>query len=56
VQCVESEFLDGLDEDARRAAESTIDLDAEENACPACGAGFSQVPASCPDCGLRLHP
>jgi len=47
-------FLEGLDEEGRRAAEATIDLDAEENACPACGQTFERVPPSCPGCGLRL--
>lgn len=52
--CLEESFLSGLDEPARRAAQATIDLDAEENACPACGEPFQRVPARCPACGLRI--
>ena len=51
---IEAEFLDTLDEDGRRAAEASIDLDAEENACPACGEPFTVLPPKCPGCGLRL--
>ncbi len=51
-----ADFLSGLDEDARRAATTTIDLDAEENQCPACGDTWSSVPTRCPGCGLRIGP
>ena len=47
-------FLEGLDEDARRAAEATIDLDAAENSCPACGESFAPTDLRCPSCGLRF--
>ena len=40
---------DGVD-----ASEVTIDLDADEAACPACGASFDAGRAHCPDCGLRV--
>ena len=53
-QRIEAEFLDALDEDGRRAAEASIDIDAEENHCPACGEAFAKLPARCPGCGLRL--
>lgn len=53
---VDDEFLDGLDDSARAAAEATIDLDAEENACPACGETFAALPTNCPGCGLRIGP
>jgi len=51
---VEESFLANLDDAGRRAAEASIDLDAEENACPACGEAFERVPPSCPSCGLRI--
>ena len=56
MRCIEAEFLEGLDEDARRAATAVIDLDAAENACPACGDPFTGAPSSCPSCGLRIGP
>jgi hypothetical protein len=47
-------FLGELDPEARRSAEATIDLDAEENACPACAEPIRGHPARCPGCGLRI--
>lgn len=54
MRCIEESFLEGLDPEARRSAEAVIDLDADENTCPACGELFERVPASCPSCGLKL--
>ena len=54
VQRIESEFLDSLDEDGRRAAEASIDVESDENTCPACGESFAKLPPRCPGCGLRL--
>ena len=48
------DFLSGLDDEARRAADAVIDLDAEENSCPACGDAWTSVPQRCPSCGLRI--
>ena len=50
---IESDFLAELDDDGLRAASAAIDLDAAENACPACGATFERVPPRCPECGLK---
>jgi len=43
-----------LDEEARVAASREIDLDAEENSCPACGSRFATGGTHCPECGLRV--
>lgn len=51
---IEAEFLDALDDAGRRAASAAIDLDADENACPACEAPFAGHPTHCPGCGLRI--
>lgn len=32
----------------------SVDLDAEEARCPACGDAFGTAAARCPGCGLRL--
>lgn len=40
---------------ALQRAAAVADFDAEETACPACGATFATAGASsCPDCGLRF--
>lgn len=44
----------GLGEEARRAANAVLDLDADTLACPACGAEFARGPARCPECGLHF--
>ncbi len=36
----------------RAAADATIDLDAEESGCPACGGTIPQGARQCPECGL----
>lgn len=54
VDAIDGAFLDGLDASARATAEHVIDLDAEENSCPACGETFRVLPRACPGCGLRL--
>lgn len=36
------------------AADAVIDLDADENSCPACMGTIPRGSPSCPDCGLRL--
>ncbi len=43
-----------LPPEAVLAAETPIDLDSSEAACPACGAAFDPKRARCPACGLRL--
>lgn len=47
-------WAQGLDPSILAAAEGTIDLDAEEASCPACGACFVPTVARCPGCGLRI--
>lgn len=36
------------------AADAVVDLDAEQNECPACGAIVPGGSERCPDCGLRV--
>ena len=48
--------LRGLSPEERAAAEAVFDLDAAENACPACSATVPGGSERCPDCGLRLGP
>ena len=40
--------------DGAGASEVTIDLDADDAACPACGTGFEVGRSHCPGCGLRV--
>ena len=54
AKLIDEEFLDGLDPEARQAAGAIIDLDADENACPACGGKLASIPGRCPDCGLNI--
>lgn len=44
-----------MTERERASADAVIDLDAEENACPACLEPFAALPERCPSCGLRLR-
>ena len=44
-----------MSERERASADATIDLDADENACPACLVPFAGLPERCPSCGLRLR-
>jgi hypothetical protein len=43
-----------LDPSALAAAAQSIDLDAQEATCPACGSSFAPDLARCPGCGLRF--
>lgn len=60
ARALDEHWYAGLDEDARAASTALVDLDADETACPACGAslpGGPDRPAGalrCPECGLRL--
>ena len=38
----------------RASVETVIDLDADENTCPACLEPFRGHPSRCPSCGLRI--
>jgi DNA-directed RNA polymerase subunit RPC12/RpoP len=44
----------GLDPEAAAIASRTIDLDASEASCPACGTNFTPADLRCPECGLRI--
>lgn len=46
----------GMSEEERIAAEAVVDLEADGNACPACGAAVPGGAERCPDCGLRFGP
>lgn len=52
---IEERWLSQLDPDARRSAETVVDLDAERQTCPACLSEFDKGPRSCPSCELRLY-
>jgi len=52
---IEEAWLSQLDPDARRSAETVIDLDAERLTCPACLSEFDKGPRACPSCKLRLY-
>lgn len=43
-----------MDATERKAAESVIDLDADQNECPACLGTIPKAATMCPDCGLML--
>ena len=36
------------------AADAVIDLDADQNGCPACGGTIPGGARRCPECGLRI--
>lgn len=48
------QWASGLDPRALEAAECTVDFDAEEATCPACGEAFAPSEPRCPGCGLRF--
>ncbi|HED65885.1 MAG TPA: hypothetical protein ENJ09_10065 [Planctomycetes bacterium] len=53
-RAIDEHWKSGLDEQARAAADASIDLDAEVWNCPACTAAFPRGSARCPECGLRF--
>jgi predicted amidophosphoribosyltransferase len=53
-RAVEAHWEADLSAEARERSRAVIDLDAEENACPACGAQFRTSAGRCGDCGLRF--
>ena len=55
LRAIQESFLDALEPAARSCAETTIDLDAAENTCPACSARIAGQPERCPTCGLRIR-
>ena len=50
----EARWEASIGEAARGHARTVVDLDAEENLCPACGASFRTAEGRCGDCGLKL--
>lgn len=54
TRCVREHWGEGLDDEVRQAAEATVDLDAAEWTCPACGTSFDGGAERCPGCGLKL--
>lgn len=55
IECIRAHQLAGIDEVGRQAADAVVDFDADESACPACGAGFATAGVThCPECGLRF--
>jgi hypothetical protein len=55
TEAMEAEFVAGLSPEERRAVETTIDLDREDNQCPACLGPLRGLPERCPGCGLRFR-
>lgn len=51
---IENHFTHGMTERERASVETVIDLDADENNCPACLEPFKGHPTRCPSCGLRI--
>lgn len=44
----------GMSETERAAADAVIDLDADENECPACGESIPRGSRRCPGCRLAF--
>ena len=44
----------GMSPEELTAADAVIDLDADQNGCPACGGTIPREARMCPDCGLVL--
>lgn len=51
---IEEEYLDGLDEGARKCATAVVDVTLATRECPACGARYAAGPKKCPECGLFI--
>ncbi len=54
LEQIEAHFTDGMTARERASVETVIDLDADENNCPACLEPFKGHPTRCPSCGLRI--
>ena len=54
AQALQRHEFEQMDEDSRRAASMTIDLDADESTCPACMGSIPKGSTRCPGCGLRI--
>ena len=54
MQALEAHERRGMSPEEQAAADAVIDLDADENACPACGGTIPRQARMCPDCGLVL--
>jgi len=44
----------GMSAEELAAADAVIDLEADENACPACGGTIPRDVRMCPECGLMI--
>lgn len=53
ARLLEESWRAGATEAEIAASEASIDLEAEEFSCPACGASFPKA-GRCPGCGLNL--
>ncbi|MFT7678054.1 MAG: putative amidophosphoribosyltransferase [Planctomycetota bacterium] len=53
-QALHSAERAGMSAAEQTAADASIDLDADENSCPACMDPIPKGSRSCPSCGLRL--
>jgi hypothetical protein len=54
LEQIEAHFTHGMTDRERASVETVIDLDADENTCPACLEPFRGHPSRCPSCGLRI--
>ncbi|MEM7201405.1 MAG: hypothetical protein AAF628_14135 [Planctomycetota bacterium] len=54
LQMLDQRWLDGLDDAGRQAAQTVVDLEAEQTTCPACQTVFQPTEPRCPDCGLAF--
>jgi hypothetical protein len=51
---LEAHWNDDLDDDAKAAVSTVVDLDAAEATCPACMNTFPTDATRCPECGLNF--
>jgi len=54
VQALRAHERRGMSPEEVAAADAVIDLEANENACPACGGTIPGQARMCPECGLVL--
>lgn len=54
LEILEEEYLDGLDEAARKCATAVVDVTQSTRQCPACMAEYAAGPIKCPECGLFI--
>jgi len=54
IELIRQQQSVGLSAAELAAADSVVDLDADEAQCPACGDSFTPGVRNCPGCGLRV--